>query len=199
MMRTRCSAGIIFIASIASADVVIDMPSPPAQMAQAQAQEVAPGQDAKASDANVERAVASDTAKANPSASTTKVPVDSPLTQFANRTQAQDSAGNPRGVNVPSVYFASGGWGDGYGRDWAGYDTFGWGDGFEDGFGGYSNFGWGGGWGMPIYWGGCCPSPVWGGGCGSTYGGYGFGWSASSISIGGGGAFFRAGSVGVIR
>ncbi len=153
------TAATVLSAGVVQAEVVLDMPPPPTTES-----------------VTVEGDDAATSAPATKKASKTAI------ARFGVRQQAQDSAGNPRGVNIPST-FSNGAmaWG---GEGW-GYD------GFDDGWG------WSGYWGISPW----LLMSGWGGGCCSPYswgGGYGFGWSGSSISMGSG-VNLRIGNVGWIR
>ncbi|MCH2136353.1 MAG: hypothetical protein MK101_07195 [Phycisphaerales bacterium] len=144
------------VACATNADVVIDMPPPPQPSVASEAQE------ATAADARKQEVAP-------------RVPAA--LVRFADRAQAQDSAGNPRGVDVPSVWTSSTSVSLGdfspYGGDW--YDQY--------------NWGWPGIWAIqPLYWGGgwgggwaCPPRGPWGGG-------WSGGWAGNGVSLQVGGA-----------
>lgn len=171
------AAALVVASGVAQGDVVIDMPPPPPVPAVA--------------------TVASDGTDATTTAKATKKAPATALARFGDRTQAQDSAGNPRGVNISSTFYNGNNWSGG-GMGWSGSRY--WGD----------DFGWGNDWGWSGYWGispwllmsgwggGCCTPYGWGGGCGPYVGGYALGWTGSSLSIGSG-ASLRIGNVGLIR
>ena len=168
MLRIGSIAGIALTAAavlsvgVVQADVVLDMPPPP----------------------TTESATVQGDDAATLAPATKKAPKTA-LARFGVRQQAQDSAGNPRGVNISST-FSNGamGWG---GQGWGG-----------------QGWGWSGYWGispwllMSGWGGGCCAPWGWAEGCSGYGGGYGFGWSGSSISIGSG-VNLRIGNVGWIR